>query len=49
MFYTINQEILKFFYSGRNLQGRTEKGPKPLGAKLEEPKPLAFWITTWRF
>ena len=31
IFYTINQENTEIFYWGRNLQGRTRKGPKPLG------------------
>ena len=41
--YILIKKILKILYWGRNLQGRTGKGPKPLGGRTGKgPKPLAF-------
>ena len=38
--YILIKKILKVLYWGRNLQGRTGKGPKPLGAKPEKGRNL---------
>ena len=38
--YMLIKKILKIFYWGRNLQGRTGKGPKPLGAEPEKGRNL---------
>ena len=38
--YILIKKILKILYWGRNLQGRTGKGPKPLGAEPEKGRNL---------
>ena len=38
--YKLIKKILKILYWGRNLQGRTGKGPKPLGAEPEKGRNL---------
>ena len=43
--YILIKKILKILYWGRNLQGRTGKGSKPLGAEPEKGRNLCsiFW------
>ena len=43
--YILIKKILKILYWGRNLQGRTGKGPKPLGAEPEKGRNL--WQPYW--
>ena len=49
--YILIKKILKILYWGRNLQGRTGKGPKPLGAEPEKGRNLWHSICkrTWSY